>query len=600
MFRLTPFGTQDATREISSLRFGFMATVAAAKSAFAEGRYADACNRFSALLNNDPDNVAYLMNRSATFLKLERFDEAVQDAECAVILAPMGDSRCYKANYRLACALHSNGEYERARVVVDRLVEMQPLTSQVGALRQQLELSMRAARPKEAGHAVRVMSRRLAADGTRKPLITPTPQSAQPSPAAEASPPADASSSSSSSSSSAEPPPRATLYHSVPLAASSHPGVGGCCGWRRALLWVTAPLLAVARGAVESVRSGVRSMSLGSIWPWRKLIGHSPRGVEQTGGSDTPHTDDEGAPPVPSPPSLPSLPSPPVPPPPVVVQTGLAALPSELIASCLGGLCLTDLLHSRSACRVFAEECRELLLERPKLMPSTYVFTATWQGAHPDSIWPEEDQVTMTAAGTLTLQADGRVRGSVDEAAAVRAGSSVGGGGSNSSSGGGARCSFEDLSSRSRRGASSALSGYWGTVFHHRHQHLEEEEARRGGSGGGAESGGGGGGGAAVEASSGRHVSSLPVAAAEAAANGDYSQLAEAIVAEPTVRLSWEGLTLALKLHHTHVSAAEQRWELAGTWRQARRPGRGEDGAGGVGHSTGPVRMEWHLLYGEE
>ena len=102
---------------------------AAAKAAFAAGRYEEAAALFGQLLiNGAPDSHLVLCNRSAAWAKLGKWAEAEGDARVAMASSP---SSFVKAPYRLACALQGGGRLDEAQAICRAALEQAPGSEQL-------------------------------------------------------------------------------------------------------------------------------------------------------------------------------------------------------------------------------------------------------------------------------------------------------------------------------------------------------------------------------------------------------------------------------------------------------------------------------------
>ncbi len=93
-----------------------------ANNFFKEGKYEEAIKTYSEILEADPENYLILSNRSATYIKMEKYDEALLDAaKCTKLKPDWG-----KAWGRLAGALHGQGKYDDALVAYNKANELEP------------------------------------------------------------------------------------------------------------------------------------------------------------------------------------------------------------------------------------------------------------------------------------------------------------------------------------------------------------------------------------------------------------------------------------------------------------------------------------------
>lgn len=93
-----------------------------ANTYFKEGKYNEALEIYNNLINNDSNNYLLLSNRSATFIKLEQFDEALIDAANCTKLKPDWG----KAWGRLGAALYGLDKFDDALVSYNKANELEP------------------------------------------------------------------------------------------------------------------------------------------------------------------------------------------------------------------------------------------------------------------------------------------------------------------------------------------------------------------------------------------------------------------------------------------------------------------------------------------
>lgn len=89
---------------------------------FKDGNYEQAIKIYSEILDEDPENHMVLSNRSATYIKIGKYEEALYDAvQCTKLKPDWG-----KAWGRLASALHGQGKYDDALVAYNKANELEP------------------------------------------------------------------------------------------------------------------------------------------------------------------------------------------------------------------------------------------------------------------------------------------------------------------------------------------------------------------------------------------------------------------------------------------------------------------------------------------
>ena len=355
----------------------FTAQKAAANAAFAAGNYLDACAKFSTLLEQHRDNVQLLCNRSAAFLKLRRWPEAIGDAQQALVYSlDAAPQQHIKPLYRLACALHASGNAGHAREAVLKALERGPAEAakkQLDTLLLHCEETLRAQQPhvnfRNARVQVKVSRRR---EGRRRDthatedlkLLLPTPLPCAAPLAESAGTPVTL------------PPPSRDL-------------LGHLRGALRALL--QAPLAVWLLEQAKNLLTRLR-------FPWLSLS--RPGDVVESPAASAPQCEpSRGDSALDGLVALPSDTFTPHGPPP----SHLMALPSDTFRLCLDRLSLLELLHCRGVNHAWAEETRRLLPARQRLPEGTYCFAASWMESRPGAIWAEEDLANVQAAGALTL-----------------------------------------------------------------------------------------------------------------------------------------------------------------------------------------------------
>ena len=105
----------------------------AANDAFAREDFMEACNTYSLLLVQEPRSVALYNNRSAALTRLGWLELAIDDARKALEFSESEGQRV-KARYRLASALHANGQHDTARRELAAAIEQQPSSAQLQSL----------------------------------------------------------------------------------------------------------------------------------------------------------------------------------------------------------------------------------------------------------------------------------------------------------------------------------------------------------------------------------------------------------------------------------------------------------------------------------
>jgi tetratricopeptide (TPR) repeat protein len=89
---------------------------------YCEGKYNDAVNIYSQLLEWEPENYMVLSNRSAAYIKLEKWNEALNDAVTSTKLKPDWG----KAWGRLGAALYGQDKLDEALVAYNKANELEP------------------------------------------------------------------------------------------------------------------------------------------------------------------------------------------------------------------------------------------------------------------------------------------------------------------------------------------------------------------------------------------------------------------------------------------------------------------------------------------
>jgi stress-induced-phosphoprotein 1 len=89
---------------------------------FMEGKYDESINIYSQLLELEPENYMVLSNRSAAYIKLERWNDALNDAVLSTKLKPDWG----KAWGRLGAALYGQDKLDEALVAYNKANELEP------------------------------------------------------------------------------------------------------------------------------------------------------------------------------------------------------------------------------------------------------------------------------------------------------------------------------------------------------------------------------------------------------------------------------------------------------------------------------------------
>ena len=89
---------------------------------YCEGKYYDAVNIYSQLLEWEPENYMVLSNRSAAYIKLEKWNDALKDAVMSTKLKPDWG----KAWGRLGAALYGQNKLDEALVAYNKANELEP------------------------------------------------------------------------------------------------------------------------------------------------------------------------------------------------------------------------------------------------------------------------------------------------------------------------------------------------------------------------------------------------------------------------------------------------------------------------------------------
>ena len=89
---------------------------------YVENKYKEAINIYTQLLEWEPENYMVLSNRSATYIKLEKWNEALNDAVMSTKLKPDWG----KAWGRLGAALYGQDKLDEALVAYNKAYELEP------------------------------------------------------------------------------------------------------------------------------------------------------------------------------------------------------------------------------------------------------------------------------------------------------------------------------------------------------------------------------------------------------------------------------------------------------------------------------------------
>jgi stress-induced-phosphoprotein 1 len=89
---------------------------------YVENKYKEAINIYTQLLEWEPENYMVLSNRSAAYIKLEKWNEALNDAVMSTKLKPDWG----KAWGRLGAALYGQDKLDEALVAYNKAYELEP------------------------------------------------------------------------------------------------------------------------------------------------------------------------------------------------------------------------------------------------------------------------------------------------------------------------------------------------------------------------------------------------------------------------------------------------------------------------------------------
>lgn len=90
---------------------------------FKEGEYEQAIKLYSEILETDETDYAILSNRTATYIKANKYDLALNDAIKTTKLRP----ECSKVWGRLGAALYGQHKFEEALIAYNKANELEPL-----------------------------------------------------------------------------------------------------------------------------------------------------------------------------------------------------------------------------------------------------------------------------------------------------------------------------------------------------------------------------------------------------------------------------------------------------------------------------------------
>jgi hypothetical protein len=321
-----------------------------ANAAVEAGRYEVALHNYTELLAREPTNVAIYLNRSLTLARLGLCENAALDAKRAMELSETPAQRV-KAQYRLACALHTSGKNADACKVIERALQESPGNQQLCTL---MQLCSSAAEEQEpvvvtsSSNGMRITSRRKC-----------TPRRAV--------------------------PVQETPVASVP---QSHEAAPGCLtGFGRLLRVLTSHVRALAtQWVLPWLPHWMRPLP---FWPgWASLsTTHVPAASATAPAAAAPAAEPAAA---------------------TLLPSQLAeSLPSDVLLAILAPLDPLTIVRCKCVCRAWATECQRAVdsERRTRLIEGTFVFTAGWFDSAPTAIWPEADTEMFSEAGTLTLTA---------------------------------------------------------------------------------------------------------------------------------------------------------------------------------------------------
>ena len=93
-----------------------------ANKLFKLGNYEEAINIYTKILNSDPINYIIILNRSAVYIKMERYQEGLEDA---VNVTKMNQTNA-KAWGRVGAALYGLNRLEKALIAYNKANELKP------------------------------------------------------------------------------------------------------------------------------------------------------------------------------------------------------------------------------------------------------------------------------------------------------------------------------------------------------------------------------------------------------------------------------------------------------------------------------------------
>lgn len=111
---------------------------------YSQGEYVKATELYSKILETDPTNHMVLSNRAVTYLKLNMFDEAIQDAAMCTKLKP----NWAKAWGRLGAGLYQKNKLNEALVSYNKAHELEPnemYESMISEIKDKLKTDLRSA-----------------------------------------------------------------------------------------------------------------------------------------------------------------------------------------------------------------------------------------------------------------------------------------------------------------------------------------------------------------------------------------------------------------------------------------------------------------------
>eukprot|EP01027_Heterolobosea_sp_BB2_P007767 GEZU01011530.1.p1 GENE.GEZU01011530.1~~GEZU01011530.1.p1 ORF type:complete len:129 (-),score=40.78 GEZU01011530.1:41-427(-) len=97
---------------------------------FKKGNYGKACASYTKAIEADPENYVLYSNRCAAFLKLEKWNRALKDAEKSLQLNP----QWVKGYFRKAASLKGLQQYDEAVKTVKEGLEIDPHNAELKSL----------------------------------------------------------------------------------------------------------------------------------------------------------------------------------------------------------------------------------------------------------------------------------------------------------------------------------------------------------------------------------------------------------------------------------------------------------------------------------